>query len=242
MIFTCISYHKRWLTITVNAEISIPEQWSINSQSFYLLSLPRVNRSCTCEWNMHVNAPLLVNGWTEPPSDIGHSMCERDYSPWQCLKACNTMPFHIPWHTSPGHTIYHVMSARPYHISYRAHQAIPYTIPCPPGHTIYHAMPARPYYILCQAPCLACQAITIYHAMLARTYHSPCDACHAIPYTIWCPPGHTIYHAMRIRPYHIPCPLGRTIYHAMPARLYHKPWHALKVIPYNMPCPPGHTI
>ena len=129
------------------------KQWSINSQSLYLLFLHRVNRSCTYEWNIHVKGPLLVNYecvlyiWTGHSTDIGHSMCEQDYSLWQCLKACNTMPFHIPWHTSPGHTRYHAMSARPYLIPCDTRQAIAYTMPWPPDHTIYHSLPAKPYHI-----------------------------------------------------------------------------------------------
>ena len=90
------------------------------------------------------------------------------------------------------HYFYAILCFSTYHDIPR--QAIPYTMRCPPGHTIYHAMPVRPYNILCQAPCLACQAITIYHAMPARPYHIPCDARQAI-----------LYHAMPARPYHIPC-------------------------------------
>ena len=166
--------------------------------------------------------------------------------------------------TSPGHTIYHVMSARPCHITCDASQAIAYTMPwpqchttyhavptrpyytfpCPLGHNIYHAMPARPYYILCQVPCLACQAITIYHAMPARPYHTiPCDARKAIPYPM---PNHTIIpcdthqailYSMRGMP-------GHTIHHARPCiiRPYHILYHARQAIPFFMPCPPGRTI
>ena len=47
----------------------------------------------------------------------------------------------------PGHTIYHVMPARPYHISCHVLQAVPCTMPCPADHTIYHVMSARPYHI-----------------------------------------------------------------------------------------------
>ena len=159
--------------------------------------------------------------WTGPPIDIGHSTCERDYSPWQCLKACNTLPFHIPWHTSPGQIIYHAMSTWPYRKPCDARQAIEYTMPWPPGHTIYHTEPSRPYHPL----------------SIARQ---------AIPYTMSCPPGHTIYyakpmqclsghlhHAMPARPdYTMRCPQGHTVSHARLNRPYQN----------TMRCPPGHTI
>ena len=165
--------------------------------------------------------------------------------PWG-VELCYTMPFYIPWHTSPGHTTHHAMSARPLHIPCDARQAIAYTIPCPPGHTKYHVTPARPYHILCQAPCTACQAMTIYHSMPTRPCHIPCDARQAI-----------LHHAMPARPYQtlpgppgyiiIPCdahqeivhtmwgPQGHTIHHAMPTRpaIY----HAHQAIPYSIPCP-----
>ena len=194
------------------------------------------------------------------------------------------MPFHIPWQTSPGHTIYHAMSARPYHIPcdarqaiaytmpwplghtiyhavptrpyhtpFLARQAIPYTMPCPPGHTIHHCLPARPYHILCQAPCLACQAITIYHAMPARPYHKPRYAHQTMSYTTPCTPGHTIYHCMPARPYHIEFYAHQAIpyticddcqalpytmlcpqCHAMHARPCHMPCHARQAISYTM--------
>ena len=38
--------------------------------------------------------------------------------------------YHIPCHASPGHNIYHFMPTRPYHIPYHAHQVMPYTMPC----------------------------------------------------------------------------------------------------------------
>ena len=121
----------------MTVESTIPEQWYIYSQSVSLLSLPRVNRSCTCERNMHVMVPLLVKG---------SCMCE------QYLQLAR--PYHIPWHFLPGHTISHAITC---HIIYRhAHQAIPYAMPWLPGHSIclwghntYHAMPARPYHISC---------------------------------------------------------------------------------------------
>ena len=181
------------------------------------------------------------------------------------------MPFHIPWHTSPGHTIYHATSARPYHIPCDARQAIPntmpwppghtiyimscppghtITIPCPPYHTIYHAVSARPLNILCQTQCLACQAIFIYHAMPVRPYHIP----------MRCPPGHTIpCDAHKAIPYHmpgctiIPCdacqailytmrgPRDHTIHHAMPIRPYHNMLARPNNIPYHA-ARPYHTI
>ena len=219
---------------------TIPAQ---SEQKLYVWTEHACKRPPTCERVRYV--------WIGPPTNIGHSTSERDYSPWQCLKALNTMPFHIPWHTSPGHTIahtmwcppghsiYHALAAKPYNISYimHAHQAIPYTIHCSPGHTIHQAMPARPYHIQYQAQYLTCQTITIYNAMTARPYHIPCNALQAI-----------LNHAMPARPYHIdarptrhtiiPCdarqavlytmrgPPGHTKRHAMPARPYHIPQHA----------------
>ena len=87
----------------------------------------------------------------------------------------------------------------------------------------------------------------------------------AIPYTMWCPPGHIIYHAMAARPYHtschahqsisyimpciarpcnIPCYASpdHTLYHIMPARPYYIPCHAHQAIPYTMTYPPGYII
>ena len=103
----------------MTVESTIPEQWCIYSQSVNLLSLPRVNRSCTCERNMHVTVPLLVNG---------SCMCE------QYLQLA--WPYHIPWHCLPGHTISHaitrqaisytVMPTRLYHLACHGCQAIPY--------------------------------------------------------------------------------------------------------------------
>ena len=159
----------------------------------------------------------------------------------------------------PDHVIYHIMPARPYHIAFHAHQAIPltmpdrpyhipchvhnaipYTIPCTPGHAIHHARQAIPYTMPCIArschiPCYASPDHTLYHVMATRPYHMPC------------PPVHTIYHAMPTRPYHMPCQPGHAIYnvpchtapghninHAMPPMPYHIPYHAHQVIPYTM--------
>ena len=167
--------------------------------------------------------------WTGPPTDIGLSACERDYSPWQCLNACNSITFHRPWH----------YLTRPYHIPCDARQAIAYTMPRPPGHTIYYAVHTRPYHTVrpCNIPCYASPdhtyiilcplGHTICHAMPTRPYHIPCHARQAIPYTI-------------VSPYHIPCHAspGHNIYHAMTTRPYHTciPYHAPQVIPYTMPC------
>ena len=195
---------------------TIPAQ---SEQELYVWMEPACKRPSTCEW--------VLNLWTGPSADISHSTCERDYNPWQCLKACNTMPFHIPWHASPDHTLYHVMSTRPYHMPCHVHQAISYAFPARPYHyipchgrqaipyiipchtIIYHAMSTKPYHILCQAPCLACKFITIYHVMPARPYHIPYDANQAI-----------LYHVMPARPYHIPC-------------------QAYQAIPYTIICSPG---
>ena len=177
----------------MNVEKSIPELWSINSQCFYSLSLPRVNRSCTCIRNMHVKGPLLMivsgtceqdlqlaSATTRVKGTIAHSYALKHVI--LCLSSYNNIPRQaIP---------YTMRCSQACH----AHQAIVYTIPCPPGHTICHAMPTRPCHVLYQAPCLACQAITIYHVMPARPYHIHCDARQAI-----------LYHAMPAGPYHIPC-------------------------------------
>ena len=172
---------------------TIPSQ---SEQELYGWTEHACKRPSTCERVRYM--------WTGLPTDIGHSTCERDYSPWQCLKACNTMPFYINL-------------AMPYHIPCDVRQAIPYTMWCQPGHIIYHAMTARPYH-------------TIYHAVLTRPYHTPFHACQTIPYTmpcrqailhtIHCLPGHS--HIPIARPYHIPCDARQAIlYHAMPARPYY---------------------
>ena len=144
----------------MNVEISIPEQWSVDSQSLYLLSLPRVNRSCTCERNIHVKGRLLVNGSGTYEQDL------------------------------------QLTSATPRVNGTNAHDN------------------ALKHIILC---------LSTYHDYLARPYHIPCDVRQAIPYTMWCPPGHSIYHAMAARP-------------------YHTPFLARQAIIYTMPCPPSHTI
>ena len=228
---------------------TIPAQ---SEQDLYVWTEHACKRPSTCEQIRYVS--------TEPPTDIGHCTCEWDYSPWQCFKACNTMAFHIPWHTSPGRTIYHAMSTRPYHIPCDARQAIAYTMPWPSGHTIYHAVPTRPYH----TPFLARQAIpntmpcppgnNIYHAMPARPYHILYHARQAIPYTMpnWMPclKSHTIYHAMSARPYYTMwCPQGHTISHTRP---YHNTMRARQAIlytvrgpqaiPYTITCSQGQTI
>ena len=144
----------------MNVEVSIQEQWPINSyyliaqseQEIYVWTEHACKRPSTCERVRYV--------WTGPPTDISHSRCERDDSPWQCLKACNTMSLYIPRHLARpihtytmrcllGHTIYHVKPARPYHIPGHGRKAIPYIMPCLPGHTIHHFLPTRPLHISC---------------------------------------------------------------------------------------------
>ena len=129
----------------------------------------------------------------EPPLDMGHSMCERNYSPWQCLKACNTMPFHIPWHTSIGYAIYHTMSASPYHILCDVRQAIPWYMVWTDGHRTVYGMACRGMSWLYHIPCQP-----------TKPYHNTMRSRQAILYTIRGPPGHTIHHEMPARPYHIP--------------------------------------
>ena len=106
----------------------------------------------------------------------------------------------------PGHTIYHAMLARLYHIPCHASS----------GHKIDYAMPARPY---------------LSHDLPAR----PCHAHQAIPHKMPCPPGHTIYHAMQAGHTKI-CHAspGHNIIHAMPTRPYHNPYHGCQFIPYTM--------
>ena len=147
---------------------------------------------------------------------------------------CIVRPCHIPCYTSLDHTLYQVMPARLYLMPCHAHQAIPYTMPCPPGYTIYHAMHRQPIpYTMPYPP-----GHIFSHAMPARSYHIPCHAHQTIPHAMPCPPGHTIYHVMPARTYHIPCHTspGHNIYHAMPTRPYHIPYHARHVISYTMPC------
>ena len=100
--------------------------------------------------------------------------------------------YHIPCHASSAHTKHYAMSARPYLFPCHARQAIPYTMSCPSDHTTCHAMPTRPYHI----PCHASQDIPYTMPCLARPLHIPCHAHQAIPYTLPRPPCHTIYHAM----------------------------------------------
>ena len=64
---TSISFHKKLGLRLAHNNCDCREFYPrtviyIYSQSLNLLSLPRVNRSCTCERNMHVTFPLLVNG------------------------------------------------------------------------------------------------------------------------------------------------------------------------------------
>ena len=236
LLLQLISFHKSlvYATVKVHAtvivEISIPEQWPINLQSLYLLSLPRVNRSYTCERNMLVKGPLLVNGSGTCEQDLQFtSATPRVNGIIAHANACNSITFHIPvftWHPRqaipytmscpPGNSIHHAVATRPYHISCRAHQAISYTRPC-------------------NMPCYVSLDHTLYHIMSARPNYIPCHARHAIPYTI-------------VRPYHILCHARRAIsfpWHARQATPYtmpcltrpeHIPYHARQVIPYTMPC------
>ena len=121
--------------------------------------------------------------------------------------------------------------ARPIHILCDAHQAIPFTMPCPPDHTIYHAMPARPYHKHVIPPG---HTIRVYHPIPRK----------ALPYTMPCLSGHTIYHARPARQYHISCHTHKTIAYTMPCPQGHTliPCHACQAIPYTMPGTPSHTI
>ena len=133
---------------------------------------------------MQVKGPLLLDG---------SGTCEQDLqltsaTPRKALKhaiLCLSIYHDIPCQAisnimrcPPGHSIYihHAMAAWPYHISCRAHQALPYIIPCPPGHTIYHAMPARQY-LPSPMPWLSG------HNHIRPSGHIiPCDARKAIPW------------------------------------------------------------
>ena len=181
-------------------ENSILEQWYIYSQSLKLLSLPRVNRSCTCERNMHVTVPLLVNGSCK---------CEQD------LKLSSASP-HVNRTIAQGNKHEIHISISIYHDI--PHQALSYTMPCPSTHTTYHAIPLH------AMPCHARQAISYTMPYLARPYHMPCHAQQAISYTMpnlarpyhmylyfW--QGHTIYRAIprqAIR-YAMSCPTDHTM-------------------------------
>ena len=93
----------------------------------------------------------------------------------------------------PDNSIYHAMSARPYHIPGHAGKAVPYIChPARPNHIPSHTSPGN----------------TIYHAMPTRPYHISCHALQAIPYTMPCPADHIIYHVMSARPYHKPSHVG----------------------------------
>ena len=139
------------------------------------------------------------------------------------------MLFHIPLHTSPGHTIYHTMSATLYHILRDARQAIACTMPLPSDHTFYHAVPSRPYHT----------------SYLARQ---------AIPYTMPCPPVHAIYYsksnALPAKPNALPCH-NHITWHARQAIPYTVPYRPGHTLPFDarkaildpMPAPPpGLTI
>ena len=96
----------------------------IYSQYLNLLSLPRVNKNCTCERNMHVTVLLLVN-WS--------CTCEQD------LQLTSASP-HTNRTIVQGNAIKHEI-----HITISTYHAIPgqalsYTMPCPPGHAIHHAI------------------------------------------------------------------------------------------------------
>ena len=141
----------------------------------------------------------------------------------------------------PHHVIYHTRPARPYHIAFNAHQAMPCTTLYLPDHVIL------PYTMLCSqgqtvyiVPWYACltipYSIPCPHAMPARPFHIPCHAqnashaCQAISYTMPYIARHSIYHAMprQTIPYTLLCRLGHTICHEHQA------------IPYTMPCLPAY--
>ena len=115
---------------------------------FQLSVTARLNRSFTCEWNMHVTVPLLVNG---------SCTCEQD-------------PGHTIYHAISHQTIAYTMPylARPVYIRCDALKAIPFTMPCPPDHIIYLAMPFRPYHISRHA-----RQIIPYTCHTARPHHIP---------------------------------------------------------------------
>ena len=161
----------------------------------------------------------------------------------------STVGFLIPCKTSLGHTIYHAMPTRPYHITspYLA-RPLRYTMSCPTDHASYHAMPTRPHHmswhnrqtIPYTMPCLpghtiymsSCQATPYAIPYLARQYPLPCHARKDIPYTMPGPPSNNIYHAMhkpchvrKAISYNMPCFPGLTIYHARPSKPYHIPCH-----------------
>ena len=101
-----------------------------------------------------------------PGHTIYHAVPTRPYhTPCHCqamqyTMLCLASPYPIPYYARqaipytmpcpPGHTIYHAMPVRLYHIALS-------------GHTIYYAIPARPYLYPCHArqtipytmPCLA---------------------------------------------------------------------------------------
>ena len=111
--------------------------------------------------------------------------------------------------------------------------AKPHALPARPYHIIHHSLPAKPYHI----PCHARQAIL--HIMpspmlcLSGHNHTPYDARQAIPYTMWCLPGHTIpCDARTAIPYPMPGPPGHTII----------PCDARQAILHSMRRPPVHTI
>ena len=107
--------------------------------------------------------------------------------------ARQAIPFPMPFPL--GHTKYHVIPIRPYHIPWVPARIN--DIPCHaspghaiyhtmlPGHTIYHAMhcQAMPYTMLCHARQCPIPDRSYYRAFHARQ---------AIPYTMPCSPGYTI--------------------------------------------------
>ena len=96
----------------------------------FIISLLRVNKSSKCERNMHVKGPLLVNGSDtcgQDPQLTAATPCgNRTIAHGNALKhviLCLYTYYDIPrqaiqytMQCPPGHTIYHVMATRPYHM------------------------------------------------------------------------------------------------------------------------------
>ena len=181
-----------------------------------------MNRSCTCERNMDVKGPLLVNR---------SGTCEQDLQMTSATPRVNGTIAH-------GSALKHaILCISTYHDILRL--AIPYEpqhdktnkVACAlsedsdqPGHPLYAQLVAKDPRFLhvdirlagcpgwsgrtCDFVCFVLLQL-IYHAMSAST--------------LWCLPGHSIYLAMDTRPYQIS-------------------YRAHQAIQYTIPCPPGHTI
>ena len=141
------------------------------------------------------------------PARPFHILCKAPCIDCQATTIYHAMPArlcNIPCYASPDHTLYHIMPTRSYHMPCHAHQAIPYTMPCPPGYIIHHRQ-AIPFPMPCPP------GHTVYHAMPRQ----------AITYTMLWLQGYTIYLTMPTRSYHIPC-------HAMANDYFGKSCHLSK--------------